>query len=129
MKKILLIMILIFVTIIVIENGCKNNSSNPVTPPTSTTSTMHVISASGSSYSFSPNSITDIKIGDTMKFVWLSGNHTTTSTSVPTGASTWNNPLNSGSTSFIYIITKSGTYNYQCNFHYAMGMTGSFTVN
>ncbi len=77
---------------------------------------------------FTPNTLPNVHIGDTIRWVWVNGTHTTTSTSVPTGAATWNNPINSGSTSFIYVPTVAGDYSYQCNFHFSMGMTGTFTV-
>lgn len=119
------IIFLILVTIMLI--GC-NKSDNPVSNnnPPGSTQHNHVISAGGTS--FSPNSVS-ASVGDTITFVWTNGTHTTTSTSVPTGANSWNAPLTSSSTSFVYIITKAGTYNFQCNFHVSMGMTGTFTAN
>jgi plastocyanin len=118
--------IMILIALMMMLFGC-NKSDNIVNSNiTTTTSGTHVISAGGTA--FSPNSVT-AKVGDTIKFVWSSGTHTTTSTSIPTGAATWDSPLTSSSPSFIYIITAAGTYNFQCNFHYTMGMTGSFTVN
>lgn len=119
--------IMILIALMMMLFGC-NKSDNIVNSniTTTTTSGTHVISAGGTA--FSPNSVT-AKVGDTIKFVWSSGTHTTTSTSIPTGAATWDSPLTSSSPSFIYIITAAGTYNFQCNFHYTMGMTGSFTVN
>jgi plastocyanin len=39
-------------------------------------------------YEFSPKSFTASQ-GDTVHFVWVAGFHTTTSTSVPSGALTW----------------------------------------
>ncbi len=86
------------------------------------------ITVTASGITFSPKTFTAV-VGDTVNFVWGSGTHTTTSTSVPTGAVTWNAPISSSHTSFQYVITKSGTYNYQCNFHVSMGMVGSFTVS
>ncbi len=102
-------------------NKSSNYSTNVIVPPT----LPHTINAGGTS--FSPN-LDSARVGDTIKFVWTSGTHTTTSTSVPAGAATWNAPLTSTNTSFNYIVTVVGTYNYQCNFHYTMGMTGSIIV-
>jgi len=76
---------------------------------------------------FSPKNFTAI-IGDTIHFVWISGFHTTTSTSVPAGAASWDQPSDNTHTSFLYPVTTAGTYTFQCNFHVAMGMVGSFTV-
>ena len=88
--------------------------------------TTHTITAGGTS--FSPPSGVTVNLGDTVKWVWSSGTHTSTSTTIPSGAASWSGNLNSGSTSFIYVPTVAGTYNYQCNFHFSMGMTGVFTV-
>jgi len=77
--------------------------------------------------SFSPSSFT-INLGDSVKWVWVSGSHTTTSVTIPTGAATWDHAMTSTSTTFIYVPTKLGTYNYKCTPHAAMGMVASFTV-
>jgi len=77
--------------------------------------------------SFSPSSFT-INLGDSVKWVWLSGSHTTTSVTIPAGAGTWDHAMTSTSTTFIYVPTKLGTYNYKCTPHAAMGMVASFTV-
>jgi hypothetical protein len=37
--------------------------------------------------------------------------------------------MNSTSQAFDYVPTVTGSYSYKCNFHAAMGMTGSFTVS
>jgi Secretion system C-terminal sorting domain/Copper binding proteins, plastocyanin/azurin family len=58
----------------------------------------------------------------------VGGTHTTTSTSVPAGANTWSSSINSSTTSFTYTVTIAGTYNYQCNFHFSMGMVGVLNV-
>lgn len=76
---------------------------------------------------FSPSSTT-VVVGDTVRWVWTAGTHTTTSTSVPSGAATWNSPLTSAVTQFDYIVTVAGTYNYVCTPHASLGMTGSFTA-
>lgn len=78
-------------------------------------------------FTFSPASFT-INIGDTVKWVYAGGTHTTTSLTIPTGAAAWDHPINSSSTTFTYVPTKAGTYNYKCTFHFAMGMQGNFTV-
>lgn len=76
---------------------------------------------------FTPSAFT-INLGDTVRFTWVSGTHTTTSLTIPTGAASWDHPINSSSTSFVYVPSKTGTYNYKCTFHFAMGMKGNFTV-
>jgi plastocyanin len=85
------------------------------------------ITVTASGITFSPKTFT-ASIGDTVEFEWLDGMHTTTSVSVPAGAATWNAPLDVSHTFFQYVIKIGGTYNFQCNFHVSLGMTGSFTV-
>lgn len=79
-----------------------------------------------SSNNFSPSSLTDVKVGDIIKWTLMSGSHTTTSTSVPSGAATWDYTFSGTGDTFEYTITEAGTYSYECTFH--SGMTGSFTV-
>jgi plastocyanin len=89
--------------------------------------TTHIITAQD--FSFTPSSVT-ANLGDTIEWDWVSGNHTTTSTTIPAGAAGWSHSLNSqdGNNSFIYVPTVTGTYNYKCNIHPTQ-MTGSFTVS
>jgi hypothetical protein len=74
-----------------------------------------------SDFSFSPSSV-NANVGDTIRWVWSNGSHTTTSTSVPGGAASWDSPINSNVTSYSYKITAAGTYNYKCTPH--AGMVG-----
>lgn len=77
-------------------------------------------------FQFSPSSLPSVSPGDTIRWEWVSGIHTTTSTSVPGGASTWDAPIDATNTVFEYPTTAAGTYNYNCMHH--PSMTGSFTV-
>lgn len=79
-------------------------------------------------FSFSPSSFT-INLGDTVKFTWVSGTHTTTSDTIPSGATAWDQAMNMSATTFIYVPSKAGTYKYHCTFHASFGMVGNFTVN
>ncbi|MGI8951729.1 MAG: T9SS type A sorting domain-containing protein [Chitinophagaceae bacterium] len=76
--------------------------------------TVHIISVSN--FQFSPSTQNAI-VGDTIKWVWVSGFHTTSSTSVPASAATWDAPMQSATDSFLYKLTVAGTYKYQCNIH------------
>lgn len=67
--------------------------------------------------------------GDTIKWVWVSGFHTTTSTTIPPGATPWNALIDPSNLTFIYIPAVAGTYNYVCTPHAGMGMTGTITVS
>lgn len=78
-------------------------------------------------FSFTPSNV-NCNVGDTIKWVWVNGTHTTTSTSVPGGAATWGHNIDTSNTSFIYVVTKPGTYNYQCNFHAGMGMIATLNA-
>ncbi len=91
----------------------------------SATHTIQVGVANG--ITFTPSSITTVEVGDVISFVWVSGSHTTTSVSVPSGAATWNQAMSSAGT-FDYTVTVAGTYTYQCNPHGGSGMTGSFAT-
>lgn len=77
-------------------------------------------------FQFSP-STRNVLVGDVIHFVWINGGHTTTSTSVPGGAATWDAPMNSLNTSFDYTVTIPGTYNFLCNIH-PIAMQGSFVA-
>ncbi len=77
-------------------------------------------------FSFNPNNLPNVVCGDTIHWMWQAGTHTTTSTSIPGGAPSWNAPINGSNTTFDYIVPNiAGVYNYVCTPH---GFTGSFTV-
>ncbi len=56
----------------------------------------------------------DAIVGDTVKWIWDNGTHTTTGTSVniPSGADTWDAPIDASNQSFEYVIKVAGTYFY-----------------
>ncbi|HCT30985.1 MAG TPA: hypothetical protein DIW31_09690 [Bacteroidales bacterium] len=89
-------------------------------------STVVVINQSGSS--FSPKTFT-VNVGDVIRWVWSSGTHTTTSTTIPQGAAGWDASLTSTSTTFEYTVTVAGAYSYVCSIHESSGMVGSFTAS
>jgi len=77
---------------------------------------------------FSPVSFS-ISVGDTI--IWtVSGSnpHTTTSTSVPVGAATWDYSFTGMGDSFTYIVTVAGVYEYECTIHSPL-MRGSFSTD
>lgn len=92
---------------------------------TKSNATIHVVTAQD--FSFSPSNFS-VAVGDTVRWTWVNGSHTTTSLTVPTGAATWNAPLNSTNTMFDYIVTMPGSYNYECTPHTG-SMLGSFTAS
>lgn len=93
---------------------------------TAAMATRFVISVAN--YSFSPSTLDNVHVGDTIAWIWENGSHTTTSTTIPTGAATWDSPMTATSPLFVYIPSVIGIYNYKCTPHAAMGMIGSFTV-
>jgi len=80
-------------------------------------------------FSFSPAELPNVHVSDTIRWEWVSGSHTTTSTIIPAGAASWDSPLNQGNPSFEYEATVVGTFNYKCTPHASMGMVGSFVVS
>lgn len=88
--------------------------------------TTHTITAGG--IVFTPANIT-VTVGDTIKWQWLNGTHTTTSATIPTGATSWNAPLDASHQTYFYVILQSGTYNYYCIPHQSLGMTGVIIAN
>ncbi len=85
--------------------------------------TTYTITVSGLSYS--PNTLS-VSTGDTVVWSAVFSNHPLQSTSVPATAQAFG-PINTGTT-FSYVVVVAGTYNYQCNVHGSMGMTGTFTA-
>ncbi|MEP6684722.1 MAG: plastocyanin/azurin family copper-binding protein [Parafilimonas sp.] len=79
-----------------------------------------------SNYQFSPANVNAV-VGDTIKWIWSSGFHTTTSTSVPAGAATWDAPMQGSGQTFLYKLTVAGSYNYFCSIH-PTAMLGTLNV-
>ncbi|MBE7170384.1 MAG: T9SS type A sorting domain-containing protein [Williamsia sp.] len=88
--------------------------------------TVHVVNTSN--FAFAPNNIQTVKVGDTIRFTRVNGTHTTTSTNIPAGAASWDQPLNATSLVYNYVVTVPGTYDYICVPHEALGMVGQFVV-
>ncbi len=80
-----------------------------------------------SNFAFTPQN-EFAETGDTIKWVWVDGFHTTTSATIPPGASSWDALIDPSHTSFIYVVQVQGTYDYVCTPHAGMGMTGTIIV-
>jgi plastocyanin len=78
-------------------------------------------------FQFTPANV-NVTVGDTVKWIWVDGFHTTTSTTVPNGAATWDQSINSNSTTFSYKVTVEGAYSYLCNIHPTQ-MLGTITAS
>jgi plastocyanin len=93
-----------------------------------TDATIHQISVAN--FAFTPPTVNAV-LGDTLRWVWVSGTHTATSgdpsTCTPDGI--FNGPLDSAHHTFDYVATQVGTIPYYCFFHCAMGMNGSIIVS
>ena len=81
-----------------------------------------------SDFRFGPKTVSAV-VGDTISWSWRTGMHTTTSVTVPSGAAPWNAPIDVNNQRFRVRLTVAGTYRYQCNFHFAQGMTGTIRVS
>ncbi|MEJ7829193.1 MAG: T9SS type A sorting domain-containing protein [Segetibacter sp.] len=95
--------------------------------------TIHVVQVAN--FQFIPADVPNVTVGDTMRWVWVSGNHTTTDNPViqtgnvlPAGAPAWDAPINATNTTFDYKVTVAGTYNYWCKPH-RPNMAASFTAS
>ncbi len=92
--------------------------------------TVHEIMVGGNS--FTPSNL-NVSVGDTIRWVWQDGSHTTTcdgstGTSRPVGAASWNANIDPGNTTFEYVVTVAGDYDYKCIPHFP-SMVGSFTAS
>jgi plastocyanin len=87
--------------------------------------TIHTVTASD--FVFTPSSLT-MQLGDTIQWVWSSGMHTTTSSTIPSGALAWDMPLDAANTSYMYVPAVVGNYDYFCTPHASLNMDGSFMV-
>jgi plastocyanin len=81
-------------------------------------------------FEFDP-AIFTINVGDQVMWMWdnSGGAHTTTSTTIPAGAASWDEVIGQNSQMFTYTATVPGSYDYVCLYHQSMGMIGHFTVN
>jgi plastocyanin len=85
----------------------------------------HVIKFGGTlGNNYSPQEL-NVEVGDTVTWEGAFSSHPLSSLSIPQGAASFQN--NSG-TSFSYPVQVAGTYNYECDLHSGLGMTGSFSA-
>ncbi|MFZ0455261.1 MAG: plastocyanin/azurin family copper-binding protein [Ignavibacteriaceae bacterium] len=86
--------------------------------------TTHIVQASD--FVFTPAELTIAK-GDTVKWVWVNGMHTTTSDST-SGATVWDALLDQSHLSYTYVFKNTGVFPYYCIYHVSFGMKGTITV-
>ncbi len=70
-------------------------------------------------FAFTPADIV-CNVGDTVVWTLSSGTHTTSSTSVPSGAATWDYTFIGVGDTYTYAVEYPGDYTYQCNIHTTM---------
>ncbi len=92
-------------------------------------STTHNVTVQN--FSFATANLNTV-VGDTIKWNWSNGSHTTTcddsnGSILPAGAPSWNSPLNSNSPTFSYVISVPGVYHYVCIPH-APEMSGNINA-
>ena len=68
-----------------------------------------------------------VQVGDTIIWTLVSGSHTTTSTSVPAGAASWDYTFTGPGDTFSYIVQVEGVYEYWCATH-TTDMRASFST-
>jgi plastocyanin len=87
--------------------------------------TNHVIKFGGTlGFAYSPSEL-NIVVGDTVTWEGSFSAHPLSSTSVPEGAAAFHNATGD---KFSYAVMVPGTYDYQCDIHFSLGMIGSFTA-
>ena len=79
-----------------------------------------------SDFSFTPANLNIMK-GDTVKWVWVSGMHTTTSDST-TGIDVWNSPIDQSHPTYSFVFSSPGIHSYYCVYHVSFGMKGTINV-
>lgn len=89
------------------------------------TTVIRVVNFGGAlNYAYSPKNFSAF-VGDTVQWKGDFTTHPLSSTLIPAKAASWHKA--SGNL-FTYIITEPGGYDYECDFHAGLGMTGSFSV-
>lgn len=93
----------------------------------SMSATVHNVATAG--LTFSPSSIT-ITAGDTVVWTNTGGSHNVngTQTTYPSNPASFGNSIGGGWT-YQFQFTLPGTYDYRCDPHFSLGMTGQVVVN
>jgi plastocyanin len=102
--------------------SCTKDKAEQIIP----TTTFHEVEAL--SGQFDPASLT-INIGDTVRWTNTSGFHNVNATTVtfPNNPESFGRSVDANWT-FLHDFTIAGTYEYQCDAHYSMAMTGVIVV-
>jgi plastocyanin len=84
---------------------------------TSSTATIRIITCQNVPSHFLPLTCNAV-VGDTIHWTWVAGTHVVgpmTAADIPAGAAMFNAPVDAGNTSFEYVVTVVGNYDYQCH--------------
>jgi plastocyanin len=87
--------------------------------------TKHIVEVKD--FVFDPAELLNVNVGDTIRWVWVSGFHTTTSSSIPAGAQAWDALITPTITFYEYVVEVPGTYDYVCTPHVPQ-MVATFVV-
>ncbi|MCI0417574.1 plastocyanin/azurin family copper-binding protein [bacterium] len=93
--------------------------------------TRNVTVASGGGLVFDPKDLT-INVGDTVRWTWAFGGHSTTSTTAEGGCNAsglWDSGILSAGATFDFTFDTVGDFPYKCTPHCTMGMTGVIRVS
>ncbi len=119
--------------------SCGNDKKSPTQPGMSPTATPTPVAGSAHTVNVGPgggntfvdatsgNSTTTISAGQTVKWAWVGGLHSTTSGNCCTPDGIWDSGNQSGG-NFSHTFAAPGTFPYYCRVHGAM-MTGTVVVN
>ena len=66
------------------------------------------------------NSPEIVTVGDTIVWTWVDGSHTTTSNTIPAGATPWDADITASFPTYSYVVEVPGTYGYHCIPHQGM---------
>ena len=81
------------------------------------TATIRTVTCQNSPTHFLPVTVNAV-CGDTIRWTWVAGNHVVgpqSASNIPSGAAMFNAPIDVSHTSFQYVVTVAGSYNYQCH--------------
>jgi plastocyanin len=113
------------------QNEPTHTPSRPAPTPTPTppAGMTHIVTVGpNGALSFSPKTI-NIHVGDTVRWMWDSGGHSTTSGGSCTPDGNWNSGIKSSGFAFDHTFNSAGTFPYYCEPHCSLGMTGTVNVS
>ena len=93
--------------------------------------TVHEVTCQNFPVHFLPITV-NAEVGDTIHWVWKVGIHEVgpiNASDIPNGAATWYAPIDAGNTSFEYVVTVAGNYDYVCHPFTPHGEDGYIVVS